>query len=269
MMLNGNEKDTVAVTGLGLMTGLGCDVRSTWQGILDVKSPISQFTLFDPKGLSCTFGAELPGNAEEIFAAHMKTRNRGQMTRCTKIALTTADMAIEDAGIDFMKTDSKRIGVVIGTAGTGFSPSDGTEQRILKNMISSPAAWISLKWKLLGPSFVVSTACSSGAYALHIAYSMIRSGMCDCVVTGAADSSINYHDVEGFCSVMALSDEKNDFSSASRPFDKKRNGFVIGEGAGMMILESEKHARARNARIYASMPEPGLCSESYNIRVQP
>ena len=182
------------------------------------------------------------------------------------IAVTTASMAIENSKLLPCATlDRARVGVVLGSTGTGYTSTSGDSQRILKNMISAPAAWISLRWKFLGPSYVVSTACSSGAYALHAAHYLISSGQCDVVVCGGADSSINYHDVSGFCSLLALSEDRNEFTTASKPFDRNRSGFVIGEGGGILVLESEEFARKRDAHIYARMSSPGLYSEGYNI----
>jgi 3-oxoacyl-[acyl-carrier-protein] synthase II len=157
--------------------------------------------------------------------------------------------------------------VVIGTTGTGYSaPSTGADpHRILRNMSNSPASWVSLTKKLAGPSFIVSTACSSGAYALAAGFALIQAGLCDLVVAGAADSSLNYLDVQGFASLLALSEQADRPELACKPFDKARSGFVMGEGAGMLVLERLDHARSRGARIYAEMPLPGLSSESYNI----
>jgi 3-oxoacyl-[acyl-carrier-protein] synthase II len=165
------------------------------------------------------------------------------------------------------KEDTSRTGVAIGATGTGYAPAsqDIDEHRILRNMVNAAASWISLKEKILGPSFTLSTACSSGTYALHAARSLIVSGECDMVIAGASDSSINYHDVAGFCSLRALSEQNDDFLTASRPFDANRNGFVMGEGCGMLIVESLERARARKAKIYATVPSPALTSEAYNI----
>ncbi len=257
----------VAVTGLGLMTGLGLDLQTTWNGLLQGNSPVRRFKLFDPQDLPSPFGIELPEQAEELFGRSIKKRKRSQMTRGTKIAVTCAQMAIEDAGINPEDVDTDRIGVIVGGTGTGYAPQteESDPHRILKNMASAPAAWISLSHKFRGPSFVVSTACSSGAYALHAAHGLITSGQCDIVVSGAADSAISYLDVQGFCSLMALSEDVEHMQSASRPFDKTRTGFVLGEGAGMLVLESLEHAQKRGARIHAELSRPGLCSESYNI----
>jgi len=260
-------KTRVAVTGIGLMTGLGLDAESTWFGLLAGASPIKRFSLFDPTGLPCTFGVELPEGAEALFAERIKKRQRDQMTRGTMIAVAAADQAIADSGLDLGTVSRERLGVVVGATGTGYAPrtAETDQHRILKNMASAPAAWIGLRHKAEGPTFVVSTACSSGAYAMHAGFSLIASGACDVVISGAADSACNYLDVEGFSSIMALASDTADIASASRPFDKERNGFVLAEGGGMLVLESIAHANARSARVYAELSLPGLGSEGYNI----
>ena len=249
------------------MTGLGADLETSWRGLLEGRNPVRRFTLFDPAGLACTFGVELPAGAEERFAAAVHRRHRAQMTRGTLLTLVTAQMALADSGLDSPRLNRSRVGVVAGATGTGYAPppGGGDEHRILKNMGSAPAAWISLKCSLLGPTMIVGTACSSGAYALAAAHWLLVSGQCDAVVAGAGDSSINYPDVEGFCKLMALSEQNDDPAHACRPFDRRRNGFVMGEGGGFLVLETLEFARRRGARIYAAMNMPGLNSEGYNI----
>jgi 3-oxoacyl-[acyl-carrier-protein] synthase II len=257
----------VAVTGLGLMTGLGLDLESCWAGLLEGRNAVRRFTLFDPAGLPTPFGVELPDGAAALFERQIMKRSRDQMTRGTMIALATAQMAIADAGLEAAELPRARVGVVLGTTGTGYTaPAEGVDQhRILRGMSNSPAAWISLKFKFAGPSFVVGTACSSGAYALAAAHWLIASGQADVVVTGAADSSLNRLDVQGFSSLMALAEESGEIAAASRPFDRTRGGFVIGEGGGILVLESQASARRRGARVYALLQPPGLSSEAYNI----
>ena len=259
----------VVVTGMGLMTGLGLDMQSSWDGLMAGRSPVRRFTLFDPAEIDVPVGVELPEGAEERFKQHIKPRSRKQMTRGTRLTLTVARMAVEDSGLDLAGMDRERIGVVAGATGTGYAAlgPDTDRNRILRNMASSPAAWISLKLGFLGPSSVVSTACSSGTYALHAAWALIQTGECDVVVAGAADSSLNAPDVQGFCDLMALAspDPEEDVQTLSRPFHLHRKGFVIAEGGGMMVLESEDHARSRGARIRAGLSRPGLSSEGYNI----
>lgn len=261
------KSGNVVVTGLGLMTGVGLDLESSWQGLVAGRRVARRYTLFDTAGVEVPVGVELPEGADEVFRAQIKPRSRAQMTRGTMISLVTARMALDDAGLDLDTLDRERVGVVAGATGTGYvPPPDGADSnRILKNMASAPAAWISLKERALGPSMVVSTACSSGVYALHTAWHLISSGECDVVVAGAGDSSLNAPDCNGFAALMALAEPEDDPAAMSRPFDATRKGFGMGEGGGFLVLESASHAAARGARVVARLHRPGLSSEGYNI----
>jgi 3-oxoacyl-[acyl-carrier-protein] synthase II len=261
------DRPRVAITGLGLMTGLGLDLESSWRGLVEGRSPIASFTLFDAAGLGAGYGVELPAGADELFAASIQTRRRTQMTRATMITVVTAGMALADSGLDLASVDRARVGVVVGSTGTGYvGPTGGADpDRILRNMPNAPASWISLTHKLGGPAFIVSTACSSGAYALGSAFGLLAAGVCDVVVAGAADSSLNRLDVQGFGSLLALSENADPVEEASRPFDAARDGFVMGEGGGFLVLERRADAAARGARVVAELSLPGLTSEAYNI----
>lgn len=250
-----------------MMTGLGLDLETSWQGLLTGQSPIKPFTLFDPAGLGASYGVELPAGAQAVFEARINKRRRSQMTRGTMIACVTAEMALADSGLDLESADRSRIGVIVGGTGTGYvGPATGADpERILRNMPSAAPAWISIANKLAGPSFMVSTACSSGAYAMATAWGLIAGGFCDAVVCGSADSSLNYADVQGFSAIMALSENAPVVSEAACPFDRRRDGFVMGEGGGFLVLERPDLARKRGARVYAELSAPGITSEAYNI----
>lgn len=258
--------DSIVITGLGLVSGLGLNCSSCWKALVAGHNPVKRFTLFDAKSLACDFGVELPPEAEGLFST-IKPRSRSQMTRATMISVVTAEMAIADAGLTQSSIDPARIGVITGATGTGYfwDKPGKDEHRILKNMANASSSWIGLRNKYRGPSYTVSTACSSGAYALVGAMDLVLTGQCDAVVAGSADSSINYADVEGFQSIMALSEEKDDIEHASRPFDAKRSGLVMGEGGGMLVVESENNAKKRGAKLYGRMFRPGLSSEAYNM----
>lgn len=257
---------TVAVTGLGMMSGLGLDVDASWAGAAAGRSVTREFTLFGPEGLDCTFGVQLPDGADAIFEGRIKKRHRRQMTRGTMLALIAAEEALASSAIDLDAVDRGRVGVVVGTTGTGYAPDGDAPDphRILRNMSNSPAAWLSLRNKLAGPAFTVSTACSSGVYALASAYGLLQAGASDVVLAGAADSSLNRPDVEGFEALMALAQE-GPAEAASRPFDANRSGFVMGEGGGFLVLERVEDARARGADVLALLHRPALTSEAYNI----
>ena len=256
--------ERVAITGLGVVCGLGLDLDAAWAAALRGETPARRYSVFDPTGLDVPFGVELPDGAEALFVARIRKPHRRLMSRGTQLTLCGASMALEDAGAGL---DPAWVGVVVGTMGTGYVRPDGEDDpdRILRAMPNSPAAWMSLVHKLLGPAFVVGTACASGVYALAMAFELIRNGTCDAVVAGAGDSSLNRHDVQGFSALLALADAGEDVRFASRPFDRDRSGFVMGEGSGFVVLEHPERARARRARVYATMAPPALQSEAYNI----
>jgi 3-oxoacyl-[acyl-carrier-protein] synthase II len=175
--------------------------------------------------------------------------------------------AVRHAAIDFETQDKLRCAVILGvvsTADTSAEKGTTPKNKVLKSMNNAMSAWISLEYKLRGPNFTVASACASSAYAIGIGYDMIKNGMADIVITGGADSTINREEIEGFNELYALS-VNNDPEKACCPFSKDRDGFVIGEGAGIMILESEKSALKRKAVIYAELAGYAISSEAYNI----
>jgi 3-oxoacyl-[acyl-carrier-protein] synthase II len=175
---------------------------------------------------------------------------------------------VEDAGINFDLADRTRCSVIIGVVNTGNSSAEkdtSPQNTVFKTMTNSMPAWISLEYQLAGPNFAVNTACASSAYAIAFGFEMIKSGQADVVIVGGADSIINFEEIQGFNALYALSVANDTPESASKPFSHDRDGFVIGEGAGVLILESKKHALARNARIHAEIAGYSLTSEGYNI----
>ena len=164
--------------------------------------------------------------------------------------------------------DKTRCSVILGVVNTGNSSTEKEtthQNRIFKSMTNSMSAWISLDYQLMGPNFVVNTACASSAYAISLGYEMIRNNQADLLIVGGADSIVNFEEIEGFNSLYAISVENNPPEKASKPFSKNRDGFVIGEGAGILILESEASAKKRNAVIYAEIAGYAITSEGYNI----
>jgi 3-oxoacyl-[acyl-carrier-protein] synthase II len=184
------------------------------------------------------------------------------------MCVVCAKEAVENSGIDFEQMDKTRCSVILGVVNTGNSSTEKEtthQNRIFKSMTNSMSAWISLDYQLMGPNFVVNTACASSAYAISLGYEMIRNSQADLVIVGGADSIVNFEEIEGFNSLYAISVENNPPEKASKPFSKNRDGFVIGEGAGILILESEASAKKRNATIYAEIAGYAITSEGYNI----
>ena len=258
----------VVITGMSLITSLGLSLEENWNNLVAGKSGVKYITLFDASSLNTRFAAEVPPEFEELSRAHIKKRAASQMTRVTRMCVTAAKMAVAHAGIDFEQADRSRCSVIMGVVNTGNSSveKDTTPQNtVFKTMTNSMPAWISLEYQLTGPNFAVNTACASSAYAIAFGYEMIRSGQSDVVIVGGADSIINFEEIQGFNALYALSVANDPPGQASKPFSRDRDGFVIGEGAGVLVLESKSHAMARQAAIHAEIAGYALTSEGYNI----
>ncbi len=258
----------VVITGLNIISALGLNCDESWKGLCSGTSGIRTIALYDPSRNETRIAGQLPDGFDEYSARFCKKRIAGQMTRVTRMAFVCAVEAIERSGLDIGAMDRSRCGVIIGAVSSGNSSVEkGTtpKNRIVKCMSNAMPAWISIHYGLGGPSYTVNTACASSAYAIALGYELIRTGAADLVITGGADSTINPEEIEGFNEMYALSTAAVNPVKASRPFTKDRDGFVIGEGAGMLILESEKSALARGARIHAEMAGYALTSEAYNI----
>jgi len=258
----------VVISGMSLITSLGLSLEENWNNLVAGKSGVKNITLFDAATLATRVAAEVPKEFEDLSRSYIKKRAASQMTRVTRMCVTAAKMAVADAGLNFDQVDRARCSVIMGVVNTGNSSTerDTTPQNtVFKTMTNSMPAWISLEYQLAGPNFAINTACASSAYAIALGYDMIRNGQADIVITGGADSIINFEEIQGFNALYALSVANDPPGQASKPFSKDRDGFVIGEGAGVLILESKTHAKARNAHIYAGLAGHALTSEGYNI----
>ncbi len=260
--------ERVVVTGMDIITSLGLNLETCWNNLVQGKSGVKNISLFDASENETRFAAEIPAEFDELWPNYIKKRSADQMTRITKACFVSAKQAVNMSGLDFETMDKNRCAVILGVVTTANSSSEkGTnvQNRILKSMNNAMSAWISLEFKLQGPNFTVASACASSAYAIGIGYDMIRSGVADVVIVGGADSIVNKEEIEGFNNIFALSTENENPEKASKPFSKNRDGFVIGEGAGILILESLTHAQARKANILAEMAGYAISSEAYNI----
>jgi 3-oxoacyl-[acyl-carrier-protein] synthase II len=260
--------EKVVVTGMNIISSLGMDLQTNWENLATGKSGVKRISLFDATENLTQIAAEVPAQFEELSRQYIKKRAASQMTRVTRMALVCAKMAVENSGLDFSLMDRNRCGVILGVVNTGNSSTEkdtSPQNTIFKSMTNSMAAWISLEYELLGPAFSVNTACASSAYAIGLACDMIRSGMADVMIVGGADSIVNKEEIEGFNALYALSVQNEPPEKASRPFSANRDGFVIGEGAGILVLESESSARKRNATIYSEIAGHAFTSEGYNI----
>ena len=272
-------KRRVAVTGIGLVTPLGTGTEKTWQGLVNGRSGVGPITRFDASAHAAQIAAEVKDFTPEKWFEKKQARN---LDLFVQYAIAAADMAWKDAGLTVTGDNAERIGVITG-CGMGGLPTieeyhkvylDRGPRRITPFFIprvipNMPSGHISMHIGAKGPNLALSTACAAGTHAVGEAFRHIVHGDCDVVVTGGTESVVCPLAVGGFSSMKALSTRNDDPEAASRPFDLERDGFIIAEGAGMLVLEELEAARARGARIYAEMVGFGLSSDAYHIAAPP
>src|SRR5919205_1317435 len=273
----------VVVTGLGLVTPLGGDVETTWNNLIAGKSGIAPITRFDTSEHKAKIAGEVkPKDHPMGFDPDKRVDHKvqRQVDPFIVYAIDAAGQALEDAGLAEMDDELKeRTGVSIGS-GIGGLPGIETESLVLANkgpgrvsphfvhgrLINLISGQVSIKYGLMGPNHSVVTACSTGAHSIGDAARMIKDGDADIMLAGGAESTINPIGVAGFAQARALNMSMNDQpEQASRPYDKNRDGFVMGEGAGVVVLEEYEHAKARGARIYAEVVGYGMSGDAYHI----
>ncbi len=258
----------VVVTAISTINALGLNEDETWKMLVAGKSGVKRISLFDPSELETQIAAELPAGFEEFSRGFIKKRTARQMTRVTQMALACAMDAITRYNVDVNIYPKDKCAVIMGVLNTGNSSVEkdkDIKNMILKSMNNSISAWISLEYGFEGQNYTVATACASSAYAIAHGYDLISSGKADMVITGGSDSIINPEEIKAFNALFAISTQNDHPEKASRPFSKNRDGFVIGEGAGIVILEAEETALKRGAVILAGMSGYALTSEAYNI----
>ncbi len=270
------ELKRVVVTGLGALTPIGNNIQDYWNNLIKGVSGAAPITYFDASKFKTQFACELK-NFEVTDFIHRKEARR--MDRFTQYAMVASDEAIKDADIDLEKLDKDRVGVIWG-AGIGgletfqnevlnYAAGDGTPRFnpfFIPKMIADIApGQISIKYGFRGPNFATVSACASSANALIDAFNYIRLGQADMFVAGGSEAAVTIAGMGGFNSMHALSTRNDDPKTASRPFDKDRDGFVLGEGAGAIILEEYEHAKTRGAKIYAELLGGGLSADAHHI----
>ena len=266
----------VVVTGLGALTPIGNTVNDYWEGLIAGKSGSAPITYFDTEKFKTKFACELKDFDPLNFFERKEVR---KLDRFTQYALVASDEAIADAGLELDHLDKFRVGVIWG-AGIGgletfqtevlnFAHGDGTPRFnpfFIPKMIADIAPGnISIKHGFMGPNYTTVSACASSANAIIDALNYIRLGYCDVVVTGGSEAAVTIAGMGGFNALQALSTRNDSPETASRPFDKTRDGFVLGEGGGALILEEYEHAKARGAKIYAEVAGGGLSSDAYHM----
>jgi 3-oxoacyl-[acyl-carrier-protein] synthase II len=270
------ELKRVVVTGLGALTPIGNTIDEYWKGLISGKSGAGPITYFDTEKFKTKFACELKNFDPTNFLDRKEAR---KMDKFTQYAMVASDEAIIDSKLDLDKVNKARVGVIWG-AGIGgletfqdevlnFAAGDGTPRFnpfFIPKMIADIAPGnISIKHGFMGPNYTTVSACASSANAMIDALNYIRLGHCDVVVTGGSEAAVTIAGMGGFNAMHALSTRNESPLTASRPFDATRDGFVLGEGAGAIILESYEHAKARGAKIYAEVLGGGLSSDAYHM----
>jgi 3-oxoacyl-[acyl-carrier-protein] synthase II len=266
----------VVVTGLGALTHIGNNLEEYWDGLKNGRSGCAPITYYDTEKFKTKFACERKNYNPDDFFDRKEAR---KLDRFAQYALVSSDEAIADSGIDLNTVDKFRVGVIWG-AGIGgletfqtevlnFAAGDGTPRFnpfFIPKMIADIAPGnISIKHGFMGPNYTTVSACASSANAMIDALNYIRLGHCDVVVTGGSEAAVTIAGMGGFNAMHALSTRNDSPETASRPFDATRDGFVLGEGAGALILEEYEHAKARGAKIYAEVAGGGLSSDAYHM----
>ena len=265
----------VVVTGLGVVTSLGHDVETFWKNLVAAKCGIKRVSLFDPSDFASQIGAEV---RDWDPAQHMDPKEARRNDRYTHFGFVAAKQAFADSGIDMGKEDSDRVGVIIGSGIGGMftfetqlkvmhdrgprKVSPFTIPSLIGNMCSGLVA---IEYGARGPNFGVVSACATGTHALGEAAHAIRRGDADVMIAGGSEAAITPFAYASFCAMKAMSTRNDTPEKASRPFDRNRDGFIMGEGAGVLVLESFEHAKARGARIYCELAGYAATCDAFHI----
>jgi 3-oxoacyl-[acyl-carrier-protein] synthase II len=280
-MNNVNNNRRVVITGLGAITPLGNDVETFWQNLKNGVSGIHTIEAFDTAAYDCKIGGEVRGFDPKAFFKNPKDVRRTD--RFAQLALAAAKMALEDSGIDVEKlTRSDRFGVIVSSGIGGLKTlqdqltilltkgpsrtSPFTIPMLISNMASG---LISMEYDLRGPNMCIVTACATSNNAIGESWRIIKFGDADIFLAGGSEAGIVAIGLAGFSAMKALSTRNDEPERASRPFDRDRDGFVIGEGAGILVVEELEHAKARGAKIYCELTGYGLSSDAYHMTAPP
>ena len=270
------ESKRVVVTGLGAITPIGKTLPEFWEGLVNGKNGVGEITRFDSTLFKTRFACEVKDYDPE---AYFEKKNVRKYDHFAQFALIAADEAVADSGLNAENCDLDEVGVMM-TSGIGgvnhlyqetmeYAQTDGTPRfgpfLITKMIVNMPGGVISIKYGFRGPNFATVSACASSTHAIVEAFNYIRLGKCQAVVAGGAGAAIGQLGIGGFNAMKALSTRNEDPLTASRPFDLNRDGFVLGEGAGSLVLEEYEHAIARGAKIYAEVVGGGESADAYHI----
>ncbi len=265
----------VVITGLGTINSISSDLEDFWKKICEGQSGVKRVTSFDTTEYKVKFGGEVADFAPEKFIDPQEAR---RLDRFAQFALAAAEIAVRDSGIDFSKEDPFACGVVTGSGIGGLHEIEEQHTRLMqkgpraisvfmipKLMVNAASGQISIRFGLRGPNTAVATACASSSNAIGDAFKIIQRGNADVMVSGGSEAALTPMGMSGFIQLRALSMRNDDPAGASRPFDKDRDGFVLSEGAGVMVLEELEHARNRGAKIYTEIIGYGMSADGNHI----
>ncbi len=268
-------KRRVVVTGLGLVTACGNDVESTWASLMKCESGADYIKKFDTEDFPVKFACEVKDFDEEDFVPKKEARRMGAFTH---FAIAASDEAINDSGLKIDESNAEMIGTYISSGIGDFWAIEREHEKLLNSgpgrvspffivsaIVNLAAGNVSIRHGAKGPNSATATACSAGAHAIGDSFRIIERGDADAMICGGAESAITPMSVAGFASMRALSKRNDDPKTASRPFDADRDGFVIGEGAGILILEELEHAKARGSKIYGEIVGYGMSSDAFHV----
>jgi 3-oxoacyl-[acyl-carrier-protein] synthase II len=273
------SKRRVVITGIGAITPIGKDINESWNNLINSKSGIRKISNFDPEGFSCKIAAEVKLD-QEFITQFIAIKEQRKVDEFTALAIIAATQAINDSGYK-AETDSQkfRSGVLIGSGIGGLKSIEKTVEIvnhkgpkkvspffIPSSLINIASGHVSIKYGFMGPNHSVVTACATGTHAIGDSFKLIQDNRADVMICGGAESVVCKTAIAGFSALRALSTNFNeDPESASRPWDKDRDGFVMGEGSGILILEEYEHAKKRSAKIYGEVVGYGLSGDAYHI----
>jgi 3-oxoacyl-[acyl-carrier-protein] synthase II len=268
-------KRRVVVTGVGLVTPLGIGVEKSWRGLIEGRSGIGKITRFDSSAFPTQIAGEVEGFNPEDY---IEPKEIKKMDRFIHFAIAVSDMAVKDSGLIVTEKNADRVGVVIGSGIGGLPAIEHYHKIFLEKgprrispffipmlIINLASGQVSMKYGAKGPNTALATACASGSHSIGDSFKLIQWGDADVMIAGGSESVITPLGVGGFNAMKALSTRNDAPEKASRPFDRDRDGFVMGEGAGVMILESLDHAKSRGAKIYAEIVGYGRTSDAYHM----
>jgi 3-oxoacyl-[acyl-carrier-protein] synthase II len=272
---NGGFRRRVVITGLGLICGVGNTVPEVWQNLLAGKSGVNNITLFDTANFPCTIAAEVKNFDPLKFIDKKELKKMG---RFIHMAMAASDEAMKMSGLEVTDQNAERVGVDIGSGIGGFEIIEREHSNLLNGgprrispffipaaIVNLAAGHVSIRFNARGPNEATCTACTTGAHAIGDAYKIIQRCDADVMIAGGTEAAITPMGVGGFAAMRALSTRNDDPATSSRPWDKDRDGFVLGEGAGILILEELEHARRRRAKILGEIVGYGMSADAYHI----